>query len=294
MTADIRVFWGAPPAERSEAEFLAQLKEDLTRREVPALILANYFTASSSRQVDFFIITETHACHVELKSYPPLLIGGTNGPWSVRRADGTLEEIDRQNPYTQVSTCKMAISDDMSAIAKQDSSVPQPAPGREFYRQIDSVICIFPRLDHQSQVPDDYKVRTMGYAQLVGFLAAPGRHPGWSAGHWAALVGMLGLADAGKPPSPEPAKTAAQDRVSSYLRSFRDFYSRELHELVPLPLMTDEGRLPRLRAPRLAAAAPARPARRAVRNRKDPPGQAPAGQHPGRAARAHPDRGHHV
>ena len=191
MTADIKVFWGEPPAERSEAEFLAQLREDLTRRGIPAVILANYFTASSSRQVDFFVITETHACHVELKRYPPLLIGGTNGPWSARRPDGTLEEIDRRNPYTQASTCKMAISDDMSAIARQDSSVPQPAPGREFYRQIDSVICIFPRLDHQSQVPDDYKVRTMGYAQLVWFLAAPGRHPAGAPAtgqHWCACL----------------------------------------------------------------------------------------------------------
>lgn len=216
MTADIKVFWGEPPAERSEAEFLAQLREDLARRGIPAVILANYFTVSSSRQVDFFVITKTHACHVELKRYPPLLVGGTNGLWSARRADGTLEEIDRRNPYSQASTCKMAISDDMSAVAKMDSSVPQPAPGREFYRQIDSVICVFPRLDLQSQVPDDYKVRTMGYAQFVGFLAAPGRHPGWSAGHWTALVRMLGLADADKPPSPEPSRTAAQDRVSSY------------------------------------------------------------------------------
>ena len=210
----------------------------------PGQIIGGDGPASSSRQVDFFIITETHACHVELKHYPPLLVGGTNGSWSARRPDGTLEEIDRRNPCTQASTCKMAISDDMSAIARQDSSVPQPGPGREFHRQIDSVICIFPCLDHQSQVPDDYKVRTMGYAQLVGFLAAPGRHPGWSAGHWAALVGMLGLADAEEPPPPEPGKTAAQDRVRSYLRSFRDFYSRALHELVPLPLMADEGRLP--------------------------------------------------
>lgn len=244
MTADIKVFWGEPPAEQSEAEFLAQLREDLARRGIPAVILANYFTARSSRQVDFFVITETHACHVELKRYPPFLVGGTNGPWSARRGDGALEEIDRQNPYTQAFACKMAISDDMGAVARQDSSVPQPAPGREFYRQIDSVICIFPRLDHQSQVPDDYKVRTMGYAQFVGFLAAPGRHPGWSAGHWAALVRMLGLTDADKPPSTEPGKTAAQDRVNGYLRALRDFYSRDLHELVPLALMTDEGRLP--------------------------------------------------
>jgi Nuclease-related domain/AAA domain (dynein-related subfamily) len=244
MAADIKVFWGEPPAERSEAEFLAQLKEDLARRGIPAVILANYFTVSSSRQVDFFVITETHACHVELKRYPPFLIGGTNGPWSSRRPDGMLEEIDRQNPYTQASACKMAISDDMRAVARKDSSVPQPAPGREFYRQIDSVICIFPRLDHQSQVPDDYRVRTMGYTQFVGFLAASGSHPGWNAGHWAALVRMLGLADAGKPPSLKPDRTAAQDRVSGYLRSLRDFYSRELHELVPLPLITDEGSLP--------------------------------------------------
>jgi hypothetical protein len=154
MKTSIEVFWGEPPRERSEIEFLDQLKADLKSSGVSAIILANYFTTSSSRQIDFLVITGNHACHVELKNFPPLLVGTTNGPWSARRPDGTLEEIDRQNPYTQAFACKMAISDDMQVIAAQDSTVPRSSQGKRFYTQIDSVVCIFPRLDDGSQVPN--------------------------------------------------------------------------------------------------------------------------------------------
>src|ERR1700680_5146939 len=101
MSATIEIFWGEPPRERSETDFLNQLVADLKSSGTSATILVNYFTISSSRQIDFLVITERHVCHVELKNYPSFLAGGTNGPWSVRRPDGTTEEIDRQNPYTQ-------------------------------------------------------------------------------------------------------------------------------------------------------------------------------------------------
>jgi hypothetical protein len=243
MMTHIEVFWSEPPREKSETQFLNQFQADLKRSGISATILANYFTASRSRQIDFLVITEKHVCHVELKQYPPLLIGGTNGPWSTRRPDGTLEEIDRQNPYTQAFDCKMAISDDMRVIAQQDSTVPQPARGAEFYRQIDSVVCIFPRLDAGSQVPDDFKVRTLGYAEFVRFLTAPGKHPGWTADHWAALIRMLQLTSATESAQPMP-QSVAQERVSGYVSSFKDFYSQGLHEWVELPLISNGARLP--------------------------------------------------
>jgi hypothetical protein len=243
METSIEVFWGEPPRERSEIEFLDQLKADLKSSGVSAIILANYFTTSSSRQIDFLVITGNHACHVELKNYPPLLVGTTNGPWSVRRPDDTLEEIDRQNPYTQAFACKMAISDDMQVIAAHDSTVPQPSQRKRFYTQIDSVVCIFPRLDDGSQVPNDYKVRTLGYVDCVRFLTTPGKHPGWTTDHWSALIRMLGLINATEPTERTLSKSIAQDRLSSYTRWFKDFYSRELHELVPLPLVINDSHL---------------------------------------------------
>ena len=140
MSSNIDVFWGAEPEVRSEKEFLTQLKADLESRNVTATILANFYTNHSSRQVDFLVITDNHVCQVELKSYSGVLIGTTNGPWSTRRPDGALETIDRQNPYDQAVSCKFAVSDDMQAVADQDSSIPRPPKGKRFYTQIDSVI----------------------------------------------------------------------------------------------------------------------------------------------------------
>src|SRR5690348_18168384 len=120
MRATIEVFWNGEPEVRSEREFLTQLKADLASRNVSATILANFYTYRSSRQVDFLVITDNHVCHVELKNYRGILTGTTNGPWSSRRPDGTLETIDHQNPYDQAVGCKMAISDDLQAVADQD------------------------------------------------------------------------------------------------------------------------------------------------------------------------------
>lgn len=69
MAATIEIFWGDQPDEHPELDFLAQLKEDLARRNVSATILANFYTKSRSRQVDFLVVTTNHVCPVELKNY---------------------------------------------------------------------------------------------------------------------------------------------------------------------------------------------------------------------------------
>lgn len=236
----IEVFWGGEPRVRSEVNFLTQLQADLQRRQISATILANFFTGSA-RQVDFLIITNNHVCHVELKGYSGVLVGGANGPWSTRKPDGALEEIDRQNPYMQAVDCKMAISDDMQAVADQDRRVPRPPVGRRFYTQIDSVVCVFPRLEAGSQVPGDFRARTLGYEDFVRFLAAPGSHPAWQPEHWAALIRRLSLTNATTGPNRRAlAATAAGELVDTYSRRFNDFYASDLHELVPLPLMRDD------------------------------------------------------
>lgn len=112
MTSAIEVFWGGEPDEQSERDFLAQLKEDLARSNLSATILANFYTYGSSRQIDFLVVTGNHACLVELKHYCGILVGNTNGPWSTRQPDGTLEVIERQNPYNQAVLAKMAVSDE--------------------------------------------------------------------------------------------------------------------------------------------------------------------------------------
>ena len=69
MGTAVEVFWGNKPEVRSEREFLSQLVSDLKSCNLSATILANFFTQSKSRQVDFLIVTDNHVCHVELKNY---------------------------------------------------------------------------------------------------------------------------------------------------------------------------------------------------------------------------------
>ena len=198
----------------------------------------NFFTGSSSRQIDFLVITDDHVSHVELKNYTEAICGTTNGPWSSRRADGELVIIDRQNPYTQALGCKMAISDDMHALAYQDSSIPRPSR-EKFYAQFDSVVCIFPRLADESQVPGDYKVQTLGYAEFWRLLITPGKNPGWTREHWLALVRILALTRATENGQQKLPANAAQETITDYCQRLNRFYHRDLHEIVPLPLKLD-------------------------------------------------------
>lgn len=144
MTTAIEVFWGNEPEVRSEREFLSHLVSDLKSCNLAATILANFFTKSKSRQVDFLIVTDNHVCHVELKNYIGVLVGSANGPWSSRQADGTVQVIERQNPYHQAFSCKTALSDDMHKLAAHDKAIPRPPGGKKFFTQFDSVVCIFP------------------------------------------------------------------------------------------------------------------------------------------------------
>jgi hypothetical protein len=231
----VQVFFGDEPKVRSERDFLAQIQSDLQASGIQAVILANFFTRSGSRQVDFLIATDSHACHVELKNYDGVLLGSENGPWCSRRADGSTEVIDRQNPYHQAVGCKMAISDDMGALAARDARIPRPMGGQKFFTRLDSVVCVFPRLADGSEVPSDYKVQTLGYRDFFAFLSSPGANPGWRLEHWEAFIRDHSLVNAQVADGDSVHQTAAAAMVAEYRRRFDAFHRQGLHELVPMP-----------------------------------------------------------
>lgn len=239
MSTTIDVFWNEEPKELSEKQFLAQLKAHLVGAGISAIILANFYTIGRrSRQIDFLVVAEGHVCHVELKNYTGPVVGTTNGSWSFRRSDGSLDVISRQNPYTQAAECKLALSDDMHTLATRVQDAPLPTSG-PFYTQFDSVVCVFPTLADGSDVPSDYRVQTLGYPEFLAFLTAPGPRPPWSRRHWLAFVRMLGLT-----PEPESGRAAlvlpaAEELLSTYARRMTSFYVPGLHELVPLPFDMD-------------------------------------------------------
>ncbi|MFI6306752.1 NERD domain-containing protein [Amycolatopsis thailandensis] len=233
----VELFWGGKPSVGSELRFLELLKGDLEDSGTSAIVLANFFTDRPQRQIDFLVITGVHVCHVELKAYAGELVGGTNGIWSVRRHDGTREPIDRGNPYQQARDCKYALSDAMHSFATREG---HPPIGRKFYTQFDSVVCIFPRLEEGSEVPDDDRVRTLGYTDLVNFLRNPGNRLPWSRDRWLDFIRVLGLVKGGAEGERAVDTSIAARKVETYCRAFTEFYAANLHDLVPLPLTVDQ------------------------------------------------------
>lgn len=231
MTKKVSIYWGGVPSEKSETKFLSKIKADLEILDVSAFIFANFYTRNNSRQVDFLIITDNHVCHVELKSYSGVLIGGTNGQWFVKQKDGFQVLIDRNNPYAQTLNTKFSIANDLKDYAIK-KGCPIPDDGA-MYKKIDSVLCIFPQLENGSEVPSDYKVNTMGYKEFVQYLISPGKTPGWQKQHWKKIIKDYGLLDASKIPKDISLK-AANKILSDYSNNFNEFFSVNLPKIVAI------------------------------------------------------------
>ncbi len=233
MKNAIDVFLGDPLEHRSERDFLARLKADLFQRQVGGLVFANFYAGRDLRQVDFLIVTNTLACHVELKSLQEALVGGPNGPWQVRSTDGTLKPLDRENPYQQTLQCKYAISDSMREFARRTPETPQ-TQGPHF-KQIESVLCIYPELVRGSQVPTNSYVRTMGYDALLEFLCRTTRNPGWTLDIWIKYAMAMQLVR--DDPSATPSSVQyARESVSLYRVRMKESVHSQMRTLIPLTL----------------------------------------------------------
>ena len=236
--ASVEVFWGDEPEHQSEREFLAQLRANFEDRQLDALILANFHIGGL--QFDFLIVQPgDRLCHVELKHYPQPLVGGENGPWKARQADGSLQDLQGTNPYTQAARQRFALSDEFQSFAEETAGVPR-APSKHFYHWFDSVVCIFPALAEGSTVPSNFKVRTLGYKDMLDLVTnSTSRFP-WNRECWLKFVKYLGLTSANPTPKAAITSSEAQAVIKSYRQAFADFYSRDLHELVPTPIFSDD------------------------------------------------------
>lgn len=235
----IDVFWESEPDHQSELDFLARLRADLAAQSRDALILVN-FHLTAARQVDCLVVFPGHhMCHVELKHYVQPLIGDKNGPWRAMQPDGSLQVIEGQNPYAQASRQRFALSDDLRSFAEGNPGAPHP-PGKKYYRWFDSVVCIFPVLAESSSVPSDYKVKTLGYKELLALLTNSTQRFPWGGSTWLEFIRYLGLTRTGATPKGTLTSSDAHSLVETYRQEFFDFYSRGLHEHVPTPLFTDD------------------------------------------------------
>jgi hypothetical protein len=242
MNTTIDVYLGGPLEIDSEKAFLARLKADLGARGESGLILGNFFPPRKPHQIDFLVATRRCACHIELKGLTAAVQGGLNGRWQLRLPDGSLTPLEAKNPYRQALDGKLAISDELHAFARRDPSIPGLPPGEKFYKHLDSVVCVYPELLPGSSVPSDYKVRALGYADLLDLLTTRSKNPpGWTRATWTAFAMHLALVrddEAGE--SLPPDLRAAQEAIAAYRdRCGRD-HRRDLQELVPTTLRTNE------------------------------------------------------
>lgn len=229
----VEVFLGGPIEDPGEQRVLSRLRADLEQRGVAARIFANFFAGPQQRQIDLLVVTEHRMVQVEVKSADPRfpIIGGVNGDWLKVLPNGPPERLDR-NYYNQAQQATYALSDAMRALTKK-GQVPPAKNGKEFFKDIDTVICFHPSVPVGSGVEPSKYVHLIGYDELVDRLTQRGPRPPWSLDDLDAFAQSLSL-------YPEPTDSPEErDRqrsvalISDYRRRYVDLHSAGLHELVP-------------------------------------------------------------
>jgi NACHT domain/Nuclease-related domain len=237
-TPTTTVYLGQPLDHPSERSFLERLRADLQGRGIPALILANFITGRTYRQVDFLIISAARTVHCELKAYTLPMIGGINGPWVQVLPDGSRRILDEGNPYRQAQETTYALSDAMRQLVVRDASVPRATNG-QFFRDVDTVVCLFPNIPAGSRFDRFSYVTVVAYEQLLQRLATPGPHPSWTEQHWEAFIRSQGLYKQETRSDEERARIAARQIVDDYRRRFVAAQSAGLHEFVAVAATVD-------------------------------------------------------
>ena len=231
--SNVIVYLGDPFENSHEERFLNRLRRDLQARGVAATILANFVTPRpNQRQIDFLVLTDFRLAHVELKTLDQRapLIGGGNGPWCQDHPDGGRHTID-PNPYRQAQLGTFAISDTVRQLAK---TTELPGGGRDFYKHVDTVVCIDPDIPHGSTLEAYTHVTAAGYAQLLDRLTTPGPRPPWDSDQWGQLILGLRLYPEQDRSPTEIRRRAATEAVAEYTRRFTKLFAAGLHELVPV------------------------------------------------------------
>ncbi|MCK0177106.1 nuclease-related domain-containing protein [Mycolicibacterium sp. F2034L] len=237
----IDVFYGDRPAHESERRAISAIRTELQRRGVSAVLLVNFFVLRGARQLDLVIIAATRCIVVELKALDPTLplIATANGPWQQCLPNGTRRPIGHRNFFHQAKEQTLGLSDEMSKLAKA-RRVPAPLK-KDFYRQIDTVVAIAPRVPEGSQLQDFDYVEALGLDGLVDYLTGPGRGlTHWAPADWDELIRELGLypeADDGDEVRRLRADRAA---IEDYQRRFREAWSGRLHPLISASGLLDE------------------------------------------------------
>jgi hypothetical protein len=224
------VFLGHPPSDPTEKKFLRQLSRDLDQRGVDALILANIEVGPGHRQLDFLIVTAVRTLQCELKGLRLPVIGSANGLWRQIAPSGKDRELGT-NPGRQAKEITYALSDEIRCFARK-VRVPR-LPKDEFYRAVDTVVCVFPEIPDGSQIDRHPHVTVLGYQDLLRRVATEGPGLPWTREHWGEFIRHLGLY---RPEDQQREARQVRERrelAEDYARRFARTHSQALEPIVP-------------------------------------------------------------
>ena len=156
----VAVYCGCPPENTTERRLLAQLVRELTRLDIEAVVLANFYVGISSTQIDVVISTSTVACVTEVKGFRHPVEGGLNGPWVQRLSETESRSLGWKNPYIQALEARFAVVDALAAFCG--------APSEQLRSVVKGFACLYPAPMHGSKIPkSNYKVALGGFDDLL-------------------------------------------------------------------------------------------------------------------------------
>jgi RecA/RadA recombinase len=234
---NVEVFLGHPLSDPTEQKFLRQLRQDLEQRGVSALILANLEVSRQHRQLDFVIVTSARTVQCELKGFRLPVIGSANGRWEQIMPGGERRPLD-SNPGRQAKEGTFALSDELKAFARK---VSVPVPDRkQFYRGIDTVVCVFPEIPEGSEIDRHPHVTVMGYSDLLARLVKEGPRLRWKDEHWRAFIRHLRLYRLEDRPELARQEREHKQLADDYSRRFSTSHRSELSTQVPTAARIDD------------------------------------------------------
>lgn len=178
MKPTVTILIGAP-LSGDEARFLQKLHADLSA--TGALILANFVV--DERQIDFVVVTPTHAALLELKNFPRPFFGDKNGVWKYRDAGGNLVRYAGMNPWQQTLKQKYALSDAMKKFQTRTPAIPAAAGA--FYAEFAGFVCVYPAIHAESRVTaGDRRVAVRSYASILGEIRNDAMPSTWTMADW--------------------------------------------------------------------------------------------------------------
>ncbi len=215
------------------------VREQLTRRGLRAILLVNFTVSNGVRQVDLVIVTSRRCINVELKALDQRwpVIACVNGFWRQRLSDGSDRMFDK-NFYIQARDETFGLSDAMAELAAKQA-VPPPRNGN-FFRDIETVVCLDPKIPSGSVLPEFSHVKVIGLDDLVDRLATPGPGlPYWTIAHWNKLISHLGLYNQSDDLPQQQRSRANQAILDDYGRQFLELGTMDLNQIVTPTAIVD-------------------------------------------------------